>query len=50
MLHKNQEEMNKHWTIKNQQRENIKIMGIDSKNQVNNIYFIILFYFIFLIN
>jgi hypothetical protein len=37
MLNQNQEEMNKHWSMKNQQRENIKIMGIDSKNQVINI-------------
>jgi hypothetical protein len=34
MLHKNQEEINKHWTIKNIQRENIKHMGIDTKHQV----------------
>lgn len=34
MLEKNQEEMNKHWQIKNQHRENIKSMGIDSKQRV----------------
>ena len=34
MLEKNQEEMNKNWQNKNQQRENIKIMGIDSIHQV----------------
>ena len=34
MLEKNQEEMNKNWHNKNQQKENIRIMGIDSKHQV----------------
>jgi len=34
MLEQNHQLMNQHWQNKNQQKENIKIMGIDSKNQV----------------
>mgnify|MGYP007059734019 CR=1 FL=1 len=34
MLQKNQDDMNKNWLNKNQQIQNIRIMGIDSKQQV----------------
>lgn len=34
MLRGNQEEMNKNWQNKNAHRENIRIMGMDSKQQV----------------
>lgn len=34
MLDRNHEEMNKNWYYRNQQRENIKKMGIDSKQKV----------------
>lgn len=36
MLEQNHQLMNQHWQIKNQQKENIKIMGLDTKNQVKS--------------
>jgi hypothetical protein len=39
MLEQNNEIINQHWKNKNQQIENIKKMGIDSKNQVKLYYF-----------
>lgn len=35
MLQQNHNIMNQHWQQRNQQKENIKVMGIDSKHQVN---------------
>lgn len=44
MLSRNQNEMNRNWEHKTQQRENIRIMGMDSKLQVSNLLFYLLIY------
>ena len=38
MLEQNHQQMDQHWKNKNQQRDNIRVLGVDTKNLVIYIY------------